>query len=142
MAEAENKSPWASGRCLCGAVRYEVQTQPKWTALCHCESCRRSASSPVVAWMGFAPKHVDWTGERTFYQSSETAQRGFCAICGSQMSFESTAWPGEIHLYAASLEQPEKYAPQLHCHVAEELSWLHIEDDLPRFERSAEVPAP
>jgi hypothetical protein len=126
-----------TGRCLCGRVRYSVSTPPLWTALCHCESCRRACSAPVVAWMGFAPNDVQWTGERQFYNSSAIARRGFCPDCGTQMSFESTRWPGEVHLLAASLDDPGNYAPQLHCHFAERLAWLHLSDDLPRHEGSA-----
>ena len=133
---------WQKGGCLCGAVRYTLAVPPKWTALCHCESCRRAASAPVVAWMGFAPDQVSWEGERRFYKSSDIATRGFCRTCGSQISFESTRWPGEIHLYGVSLDDPSAYAPQLHCHTGEHLDWLKITDDLPRFETSAEVVAP
>ncbi len=123
-----------TGRCLCGAIRYRAPSTPKWTALCHCDSCRRSASAPYVAWMGFAAESVLWTGERHFYKSSEIATRGFCPDCGTQLSFESTRWPGEIHLYAVSLDDPEAYVPQLHCHVDERLSWVEIHDDLPKYQ--------
>lgn len=126
-----------TGRCLCGALRYTAPARPKWTALCHCESCRRAASAPVVAWMGFDEDAVTWHGPRAIFASSEIARRGFCPTCGTQMSFQSTRWPGEIHLYAASLDDPERYIPDLHCHHGEHLSWLKIVDDLPRHERSA-----
>lgn len=129
---------WQVGGCLCGAVQYELSAKPKWTALCHCESCRRAASAPIVAWMGFSPDQVRWSGERAFFKSSEIALRGFCAKCGSQMSFESTRWPGEIHLYGASLKNPEAYVPELHCHTGEHLDWLKIADDLPRYRGTAE----
>ena len=131
MAERE-------GRCQCGAVRYRLTSDPKWTALCHCESCRRAASTPIVAWMGFETAHVHWSGERAFYKSSQIATRGFCPKCGTQMSFESTTWPGEIHLYAVSLDDPTDYVPELHCHHAEALPWLHTADALPRFEGKAD----
>lgn len=131
-----------TGRCLCGAVRYAAPGRPKWTALCHCESCRRSSSAPVVAWMGFAPGDVAWTGARAFYQSSKIAKRGFCPTCGTQMSFESARWPDEIHLYGASLDDPERFSPSLHCHYAERLSWLHLSDDLPRFPSTADAAEP
>ena len=127
-----------SGRCLCGAIRYQSDVPPLWTALCHCESCRRAASAPVVAWMGFPTDAVKWTGDRSFYQSSDIATRGFCATCGAQMSFESRRWPGEIHLYAASLDDPQDYRPDLHCHYAERLSWLHVADDLPKHAHTAD----
>ncbi|MEO0484787.1 MAG: GFA family protein [Pseudomonadota bacterium] len=126
-----------TGRCLCGAVRYRAPTQPKWTALCHCDSCRRACSAPVVAWMGFAAEEVSWSGPRQTYQSSTIATRSFCGTCGSQMSFESTRWPGELHLYAVSLDDPTAYTPDLHCHVGEQLPWVHMPDGLPRHEATA-----
>ena len=92
--------------------------------------------------MGFKPTQVTWVGERAFYRSSKIATRGFCPTCGTQMSFESTRWPGEIHLYGASLDDPERYAPGLHCHTQERLSWLHIEDNLPRYRSTADEEEP
>jgi hypothetical protein len=133
---------WQTGRCLCGQVRYGLSAPPKWTALCHCDSCRRSASAPVVAWMGFAPEQVIWEGALNSYQSSSHATRRFCPTCGSQMSFESTRWPGEVHLYAVSLDDPEAYLPELHCYTKEQLSWLHMSDDLPCFPGSADGAEP
>lgn len=128
-----------TGHCLCGAVRYTAPEKPLWTALCHCESCRRACSAPVVAWMGFAVEAVVWDGARAFYQSSDIATRGFCPKCGTQMSFESTRWPGEVHLYAVSQDDPSGYAPQLHCHAQERLGWLHMNDDLPIHQGSADA---
>ncbi|MGX9357478.1 GFA family protein [Roseobacteraceae bacterium S113] len=127
-----------TGRCLCGALRYSAPAHPLWTCLCHCESCRRAASAPVVAWMGFDATGVSWTGARAFYASSPHVTRSFCPACGTQMSFESQDWPGELHLYAASLEDPARFQPQMHCHHAEHLGWLEITDDLPRYAQTAE----
>lgn len=133
---------WQEGGCLCGAVRYTLHAPPKWTALCHCNSCRRAASAPVVPWMGFRPEQVTWRGPRQTYKSSQHAVRTFCGTCGSQMSFESARWPGEIHLYGVSLDNPEAYSPQLHCYAAERLSWIHLSDDLPQFTQSADDKGP
>ena len=130
---------WQTGGCACGAVRYTLTATPKWTALCHCESCRRATSAPVVAWMGFAPSDVAWSGQRQSHASSPHAMRSFCPTCGSPMSFESERWPGELHLYGVSLDDPDAYIPQLHCYTDEHLSWLSIADDLPRFSQSADV---
>ena len=88
--------------------------------------------------MGFAVEDVVWKGERAFYKSSDIASRGFCPSCGTQMSFESTRWNGEIHLHGVSRDDPENYVPQLHCHTAEHLEWLRIEDDLPRYSATAD----
>jgi hypothetical protein len=51
------------------------------------------------------------------------------------MAFAADRFPGEIHLYAASLERPETFAPQCHVHVAEQLPWIQLADTLPRRPR-------
>jgi len=89
--------------------------------------------------MGFSVETVKWTGERSFYNSSEGVERSFCPTCGSPMSFESTRWPGQIHLYAVSRNDPDDYVPDLHCYYAERLSWLELKDDLRKFPGTADV---
>lgn len=127
-----------TGRCLCGQVGYVAPATPKWTALCHCESCRRAASAAVVAWMGFDEADVEWHGVRRFYRSSGVAQRSFCPECGTQMSFQSTRWPGEIHLYGVSRDDPENFRADLHCHYDERLPWVAADDVLPKYGGSAD----
>jgi hypothetical protein len=55
------------------------------------------------------------------------------------MSFESNRWPGEIHLYAISLEDPQGYEPQLHCYYAERVNWLNVVDALAKHDGFADV---
>lgn len=129
-----------TGGCACGTIRYEAAGPPLWTALCHCESCRRACSAPVVAWMGFAAGSVRWRGKRRFRQSSEIGRRGFCPDCGSQLSFEGRCWPGEIHLTAVSRDHPDAFVADLHCHYDERLPCLHLDDALPKYPGSAGDP--
>ena len=126
-----------SGRCACGNVSYTLSEAPKWTALCHCDDCRRACSAPVVAWMGCADDKVHWKGTLKTRSSSKVGTRGFCPECGSQLSFISSRWPGEMHLYAATLDDPSEYSPDLHCYTSEHLDWLNIEDNKPRYPKSA-----
>jgi hypothetical protein len=57
----------------------------------------------------------------------------FCATCGTPIAFEHDRFPHEIHLYAASLENPRDFAPQFHVFDAERLPWIELADDLPRY---------
>jgi hypothetical protein len=121
------------GHCLCGSVTYEYSGPENWRAYCHCESCRRNTSSPVTAFFGVPRGAFRFTGKAPAgYRSSPGVQRLFCADCGTPMAYESDRFPEEIHLYAASLDDPEKFAPQEHVHCAEQLSWFDVRDDLPR----------
>jgi hypothetical protein len=125
------------GRCLCGEVTYEFDGAENWRAYCHCESCRRNTSSPVTAFFGVPRSAFRFTGGApAAYASSPGVRRLFCGRCGSPMAYESDRWPDEIHLYAASLDDPEAYRPQAHVHVAERLSWFDVRDDLPRHPHS------
>ena len=36
------------GSCLCGAVQFEATGDPITMTYCHCESCRRWVSAPVM----------------------------------------------------------------------------------------------
>jgi hypothetical protein len=122
-----------SGRCLCGEVTYAFTGAENWTGYCHCESCRRNTSSPVTAFLGVPLAAFRFTGKApAVYESSPGVRRLFCARCGTPMAFEADRYPGEIHLYAASLDHPETYRPQCHVHAAERLPWFDVKDELPR----------
>lgn len=122
------------GRCLCGAVRFEYDGPANWCVHCHCESCRRATSSPVTTYVGVPRDRARWTGaEPQTYASSPGVQRLFCGHCGAPMAYLSDRWPDEIHVFAASLEHPERLAPQAHVYHAERLPWFETADDLPRY---------
>jgi hypothetical protein len=58
------------------------------------------------------------------------------------MFYRNTIWPDEIHLYAATLDDPSTYKPQAHYHWAERLPWVIVDDGLPRFAGSADAAEP
>lgn len=118
------------GGCLCGAVRYKVTGRPIWTAYCHCRSCRRATGSAVAAYAGYAADRFAVTkGAPARFHSSKGVTRGFCAQCGSPLTYEGERWPGEVHIHIGTLDDPEAFPPQGHAfHDEDGLSWLHIAD--------------
>ena len=125
----------ATGRCLCGNLQFEVRGRRLWVAHCHCDSCRRNTGSAVATFVGYRKEQLTYTrGERTIYQSSPGVQRGFCADCGTPMTYEADRCSDEVHLYVSTLDEPGEFRPQLHVFIAERISWMEIEDDLPRYE--------
>ena len=50
------------------------------------------------------------------------------------MGFEAAHYAGGMHLYAASLEDPEDFQPTFHVNYQSKLPWLNINDDLPKYE--------
>ncbi len=121
------------GGCQCGAVRYRITGSPVMTALCHCSMCRRANAAPTVGWAMYAEPDVQFVASApTIYESSPGARRGFCARCGTQISFGADYIPGLIDITIGSLDAPESVAPQLHYWDSKRLPWLEFADGLPR----------
>ena len=122
------------GGCQCGAVRYVISGAPLMSALCHCTMCRRANAAPAVAWAMFEEGQVRFTkAAPASYASSPEARRGFCASCGTQISFTAGYIPGLIDITVGSLDHPEAVAPTLHYWDSKRLPWLHVSDDLPKY---------
>ncbi len=124
-----------TGHCLCRSLAFEVTGDILRTGHCHCESCRRSTSSPVTTFFCVATADVAFRGDTLrHYASSPGVRRGFCNGCGSPMSFETEGRPGEIDLYVAALENATGVEITQHWYWNERVSWLRCEDDLPKRE--------
>lgn len=116
-----------SGGCLCGAVRFEARGPAKWTAYCHCHSCRKHTGAPVSAFGGFERVNVRFTsGQLATYASSPGVKRGFCGTCGSTMTYEGERWASEVHFHVGAFDRPQDFSPQGHAFPAERLPWLHL----------------
>jgi len=121
------------GGCQCGAVRYAITGEPVLAAICHCTMCRRANAAPAVAWAMFQESQVGFSKAMPqTYASSAEARRGFCAVCGTQISFTASFLPGLIDLTIGSLDNPESIKPTRHYWYSKHLSWAEFDDNLPR----------
>ena len=126
------------GGCLCGAIRYVATGEPKAVALCHCATCRRASGAPAVNWATFPLAALRWeAGEPAFYPSSPGVERGFCARCGTPLSFTAGFMPGLVDVTVGSLDDPGALPPQMHIWESRRVAWLPLCDALPRY---AEAP--
>lgn len=126
------------GGCLCGAVRYRIDAAPLWTAYCHCRSCRRATGAPVAAFVGAAASSVTFTsGDRAIHESSPGVRRGFCASCGTPLTYESYEAPGEIHFYTGTCDDPDSLPPARHVWCEAALAWFDTDDALVRHARGS-----
>jgi hypothetical protein len=122
------------GGCFCGKVRYRATAAPQASMICHCQSCRRAVGAPVVAWVTFARSALAFTeGEPAYFASSEPVRRGFCAACGTPLTYEHTDRPDSIDITTASLDAPNAFPPTHHSYLANDLTWVRFGDGLPAF---------
>ncbi|WP_420410720.1 GFA family protein [Roseibium sp.] len=92
------------GSCLCGCVSYEVTGPLRPVIACHCIQCRKTSGHFVAASQAAkGDLHITGSEHLTWFRSSETAKRGFCAVCGSQMFWEPDG-KGVVSIMAGTLD--------------------------------------
>ena len=125
------------GGCFCGHVRYAVARTGVFDAgYCHCSTCRRLTGSPVLAWVNIEPGAFRViSGQPAAYQSSPAGERVFCGRCGSQLFYRPIDPAGYISLNTGTLDNPldPAVAPRVHLFSGEQLPWLALTDELPRY---------
>ncbi len=122
-----------AGGCLCGAIRFTAAAPPVTAAFCHCPSCRRAAGAPVVAWAMFRREQLTvLRGTIAYYTSSPGVERGFCAACGTTLTWAADYLPGLIDITIGSLDDPARLPPLMHVWSDDRIDWLQLSDTLPR----------
>jgi DNA-binding winged helix-turn-helix (wHTH) protein len=123
-----------TGGCLCGEIRYRVTEPALDTNFCHCRMCQKFSGSPVTAASTYPSGAVQFTkGEPRYYKSSPFAERGFCANCGSSLTYRplvpplTPAWANWISIHTASLDNPAPNAPTWHLGVENQMPWVDIQ---------------
>jgi hypothetical protein len=105
--------------------------------VCHCQSCRRSAASPVVAWVTFAKSEFRFTrGTPVEYESSPKVRRSFCGACGSHLVYAHLDTADFVDVTTCSLDAPWAFPPTHHSWLSHDIGWVKFGDGLPTFERS------
>ena len=126
------------GGCLCGAVELRVVGESGHISYCHCGDCRKATGAPASIFAAYPTDRVTLEcGVPGSYESSSGVRRSFCRECGTSLSYEDERLPGEVYLHTGIFDDPELFRPELHGWDSRRLRWLHISDDLPRFEESS-----
>ncbi|WP_428548856.1 GFA family protein [Profundibacter sp.] len=118
-----------TGGCLCGAVTYVVCGPLRPVVACHCTQCRKSSGHHVAA-TSCHRDDIEITGKVTWYQSSDTARRGFCGTCGSNLFWDG---PGvNLSIFAGTLDGPTGIKMAGHIFCADKGDYYELGDDLPK----------
>jgi len=127
-----NQKKNVSGQCLCGAVCYEISGALSDPHACHCGQCRRQSGHYTAT---THVKRADFSliKERglKWYRSSEIAERGFCAECGSPLFWDDGG--EDVYISVGSLNQPTGLKLATHIFADEKADYYEINDDLPKF---------
>lgn len=127
-----------TGSCLCGAVRYRVNGPMRQVVGCHCGQCRKQTGHYMAA-TGVRRKYFAMVDEHglKWYRSSDKAQRGFCAECGSTLFWQADG-ADYIAIAAGSLDGGTDLETAAHIFVADKGDYYRLDDDLPHYDQSGQ----
>jgi hypothetical protein len=108
-----------AGGCQCGAVRFRASKFGR-ASICHCRMCQKAFGgffgSLVTA------HDLEWTrGAPRRFQSSNNAQRGFCAACGTPLTYEPD---GPVEVAVGAFDDPTVVAPTIQVNPNDKLSFF------------------
>ena len=118
-----------SGGCQCGAVRFEVRGTAGPATICHCRMCQKAFGAYYAPLVSTRKGELVWTrGERALFQSSNVVRRGFCADCGTPLTYEA---PDGTSLAAGAFDDPAAFEPVRQYGMEARMPWIAALVDLP-----------
>jgi hypothetical protein len=130
--------PWTGG-CACGQVRYEVAAEPAVMAFCQCRQCQQGSGTGHGAHVTFIGAPVDIGGEASGWavtgEEGTRKTRHFCPTCGTPTHMSFPDMPELFVASAASLDQPERFQPQMVMWTKAGHAWDTAGVYLRRFEK-------
>lgn len=121
----------ATGKCLCGAVTFTAENVDPHVHACHCSMCRGWTGGPMMA---ASVGSVEFTGEDKIkrYQSSDWAERGFCAECGTSLFYHMKA-PSTYMMATGCFDDAEQFSLAGEIYVDEKPSGYDFAGDHSRL---------
>lgn len=134
-----------TGRCACGAIRYEIRAESVFANECQCRHCQQRSGSGHGSYMAFAtradvslngqPKEWDIRGD-----SGNVKRHAFCPTCGTPVFLTIPAAPDLFILAAGSLDEPARYNPQVVTYARSAQPWDRVDPALTAFARMPPSP--
>jgi hypothetical protein len=102
-----------TGRCYCGAVKYEAAGEPRFRGQCHCRECQYISGGAENLFMIMAAGGFRYTeGEPKRFTRSDLegpGTREFCAECGTHLATRSPRDTSVVVLKVGTLDDPAAY---------------------------------
>jgi hypothetical protein len=117
-----------SGGCQCGAVRFCV-SRLGGSAICHCRMCQKAFGSLFGTLV--TAHELEWTrGQPAEFRSSNLATRGFCARCGTPLTYRADG-DATIEVAVGAFDDPTVALPARHVNAERRYDFVMHLDRLP-----------
>jgi len=126
-----------TGACACRTIQYECTADPVFSWKCHCRDCQRASGSMLCPVMYVPKTALAITGQAKFYEvkaeSGNAVRRGFCVNCGCPVFIDAELVPELMGIWAASLDDPSLFIPQVEVWTNSAQKWTCLEPELDKY---------
>ena len=132
-------TPFYTGGCQCGAVRFHVEGVLGDASVCHCRMCQKASGNFYLPLVSVRGAKLAWTrGAPKRFRSSNHGYRGFCADCGTPLTYEA---PDGVALTIATFDDPAEIAPRIQWGIEAKLPYVDTIAALPGEDTMADAEA-
>jgi hypothetical protein len=126
------------GRCMCGAVEYEVADEFLYASNCHCSICRQATGAAFKSFAGIERDKLKVTkgNDQLMLYGDAKNNDTRCKICGSFL-FSVVRDGTHAHVAMGTLVDTPTIRPKEHIFVGSKAPWFEITDDLPQYDEYA-----
>jgi hypothetical protein len=125
--EAVKSGAPVKGRCLCGAVQFEIDFPARWAWHDHSRASRQAHGAAYATYVGSWRKRFRVTkGENEITRFEDPASktvRSFCARCGTPLFYERPRSPHMVNISRALFESRTGRQPLYHIGIQELQEW-------------------
>lgn len=117
----------AEGRCVCGAVRLEIDVPAVWAWHDHSPASRHAQGCAYATYVGSWKSRfriLDGEEHITRYEDAEArTARSFCARCGTPLTYERARSPKMVNIPRALFSTRTGREPRYHMHLDKAADW-------------------
>lgn len=102
-----------SGQCLCGALQFQVTSEPKDIINCHCNFCQRATGSAYLVETIFDKANFDQISGKPEVYRHQSAGSGkiihihFCRRCGTKTHMLFERFPDIVGVFSGTFEETD-----------------------------------
>jgi hypothetical protein len=124
----------AEGRCVCGAVRFEIDVPARWAWHDHSSASRHAQGCAYATYVGsWRSRFRVLAGEASITRFADAAAgttRSFCARCGTPLFYERARSPLMVNIPRALFATRTGREPRYHMSLAEQAEWTYMGEPL------------
>jgi hypothetical protein len=124
----------ASGRCVCGAVSFEIDVPAVWAWHDHSAGSRHAQGCAYATYVGsWKSRFRLLTGARSIVRFEDEAARtarSFCRKCGTPLFYERARAPKMINIPRALFVERTGREPRYHVGLSQAADWTWMGEAL------------